>query len=201
MKAAQRVEGEQELRVSPVAVGSKTGVDRQQQNEAADDVLQIELSRELALMRNRNNGTKQQATFCQQGLGESPICPGFNGGRPCFGRCTRYVRYNVQSGGGKGNVNSNIVPYIPDMKPGRGIGHGGDRAGSIYDKEETRSRRDAFRVNQIYKFLKEMENARLTAGRSFERTATGWCGQTAWERTSGSGSGWGGIENCVIRSR
>ena len=53
----------QELRSSPTALGSKTGGDRQHQNEEGDDVLQIDLSRELALMRNRSNGTKKQATF------------------------------------------------------------------------------------------------------------------------------------------
>ena len=41
----------------------------------------------------------------------------------------RCGRYNVQVGRGKRKVNSGTALYTPDMKPGRGIDHGGDRGG------------------------------------------------------------------------
>lgn len=45
-----------------------------------------------------------------------------------------------------GQEKAETARYIPNMKPGRGIGNGGVRGGSIDDKEESRGRPEAASV-------------------------------------------------------
>lgn len=121
-------------------------------------------------MKNRISKTKQPVVFCKQGSVESLIIGGNrpvedpwtgsackairSGWRTLSGvememppicallGVSGYRQYNVQAGGGEGKCMYTVV-YVHGTKPGRGIDHGGGRAGAIDGKEESRGRTEA----------------------------------------------------------